>query len=234
MGANASTAVPLYASGQVLDAARLNLTNAGVPVFSGTATRDAAFGGSGEKVLAEGQLCYLEDTNAVQFYDGAAFQSISKGILQVVSTSKTDTFTTTAGVGSPVLVTGLTATITPQSTTSKIYVVANVSVGMDTTENQVFLFLYRGGSPIIQGDTIGSRTRVTAQATVGGPTFQEMVTMTFLDSPSSIASLTYQVYISKNIGPGNGTATVNRSFTNSNAASEAASTSTITVFEVSA
>ena len=77
MGANASTAVPLYASGQVLDAARLNLTNAGIPVFSGTATRDAAFGGSGEKVLAEGQLCYLEDTNAVQYYDSAAWQAVS-------------------------------------------------------------------------------------------------------------------------------------------------------------
>ena len=77
MGANASTAVPLYASGQVLDAARLNLTNAGIPVFSGTATRDAAFGGSGEKVLAEGQFAYLEDTNALQYYDGAAFQPVS-------------------------------------------------------------------------------------------------------------------------------------------------------------
>ena len=76
MGANASTAVPLYASGQVLDAARLNLTNSGIPVFSGTATRDAAFGGSGEKVLAEGQFAYLEDTNAVQYYDGASFQSV--------------------------------------------------------------------------------------------------------------------------------------------------------------
>lgn len=89
MGANASTAVPLYASGQVLDAARLNLTNAGIPVFSGTATRDAAFGGSGEKVLAEGQLCYLEDTNAVQFYDGAAFQAVgaSSGLTLVSTTT---------------------------------------------------------------------------------------------------------------------------------------------------
>ena len=76
MGANASTAVPLYASGQVLDAARLNLTNAGVPVFSGTATRDAAFGGSGEKVLAEGQLCYLEDSNSVLYYDSSAWQAV--------------------------------------------------------------------------------------------------------------------------------------------------------------
>jgi hypothetical protein len=76
MGANASTAVPVYASGEVLDAARLNLTNAGIPVFGGTATRDAAFGGTGEKTLAEGQFAYLEDSNTTQYYDGAAWQSV--------------------------------------------------------------------------------------------------------------------------------------------------------------
>jgi hypothetical protein len=76
MGANAGTAVPVYASGEVLDAARLNLTNCGVPVFAGTATRDAAFGGSGEKTLAEGQLAYLEDANVVQYYDGAAWATV--------------------------------------------------------------------------------------------------------------------------------------------------------------
>ena len=103
MGANASTAVPLYASGQVLDAARLNLTNAGVPVFSGTATRDAAFGGSGEKVLAEGQLCYLEDANVVQYYDGVSFATVgpatvtAPGLVLISST----TFTTATSVSLP-------------------------------------------------------------------------------------------------------------------------------------
>lgn len=76
MGANASTAVPVYASGEVLDAARLNLTNAGIPVFGGTATRDAAFGGTGEKTLAEGQFCYLEDSDTTQFYSGSSWQSV--------------------------------------------------------------------------------------------------------------------------------------------------------------
>ena len=92
MGANAGTAVPVYASGQVLDAARLNLTNCGVPVFAGTANRDAAFGGSGEKTLAEGQLAYLEDANVVQYYDGAAWatvgpQTLSSGLNYVTGAS---------------------------------------------------------------------------------------------------------------------------------------------------
>jgi hypothetical protein len=48
----------------------------GVPVFATTVTRDAGFGGAGEKVLAEGQLCYLSSTNVVQYYDGAAWATV--------------------------------------------------------------------------------------------------------------------------------------------------------------
>jgi hypothetical protein len=89
MGANATTTVPVYASGEVLTAADLNITNSGIPVFSGTATRDAAFGGTGEKTLAEGQFAFLEDSNSTQFYDGAAWQSVgvSPGMVLVGSAS---------------------------------------------------------------------------------------------------------------------------------------------------
>jgi hypothetical protein len=40
-------------------------------VFATTITRDAAFGGTGEKVLAEGQFAYIEATDELQYYDGA-------------------------------------------------------------------------------------------------------------------------------------------------------------------
>jgi hypothetical protein len=50
--------------------------NTGVPVFADTTARDAAFGGTGEKVLAEGQLCYFEDTNKVQYYDGSSWANL--------------------------------------------------------------------------------------------------------------------------------------------------------------
>jgi len=60
----------------VLTAAQQNISAAtGVPVFSTTVTRDAAFGGS-NKVLAEGQLCYLESTDVVQYYTGAAWATV--------------------------------------------------------------------------------------------------------------------------------------------------------------
>jgi hypothetical protein len=76
MGANAQTSVPLFVANQVLTASQQNLSAAtGVPVFATTVTRDAAFGGS-NKVLAEGQLCYLEDSNIVQYYTGAAWATV--------------------------------------------------------------------------------------------------------------------------------------------------------------
>jgi hypothetical protein len=87
MGANAQTKVPTFAPAEVLTAANTNLLSNGIGVFSGTATRDAAFGGSGEKVLAEGQFAFLEDSNSTQFYDGAAWQSVAGGGMTLLSTT---------------------------------------------------------------------------------------------------------------------------------------------------
>ena len=84
MGANAQTEVPAFTSGQVLTAAEMTQINTGIPVFATTVTRDAAFGGTGEKVLAEGQYAYIEATNATQFYDGAAWQTVNASGLVVV------------------------------------------------------------------------------------------------------------------------------------------------------
>ncbi len=77
MGANAQTTVPTFTAAQVLTADQMNQSaRTGVPVFADSSARDAGFGGSGEKVLAEGQLCYLESTNVVQYYDGAAWATV--------------------------------------------------------------------------------------------------------------------------------------------------------------
>jgi hypothetical protein len=89
MGANATTFVPAYVAGEILTAANLSVTNSGIPVFADSTARDAAFGGTGEKVLAEGQYAYLESTNATQFYDGAAWQAVgvSPGMVLVATAS---------------------------------------------------------------------------------------------------------------------------------------------------
>lgn len=74
---NEQTTVPLFVAAEVLTAADMNLSaGTGVPVFSNSTTRDAGFGGAGEKVLAEGQLCYLSDSNIVQYYSGSAWATV--------------------------------------------------------------------------------------------------------------------------------------------------------------
>ena len=87
MGANAQIEVPAFTAGQILTAAEMTQINTGIPVFATTTTRDAAFGGAGEKTLAEGQFAYIEATDTTQYYDGAAWQSVgvSPGMVLVKS-----------------------------------------------------------------------------------------------------------------------------------------------------
>jgi hypothetical protein len=73
MGANAQTTVPTFVASQVLTADQMNQSaRTGIPVFASTVTRDAGFGGTGEKTLAEGQLCYVEGTG-LQSYNGSSW-----------------------------------------------------------------------------------------------------------------------------------------------------------------
>jgi len=65
----------LFATGDVLTAAQVNtyLMQQTTMVFASSAARTTALSG----VIAEGMLSYLTDTNALQYYDGAAWQDVS-------------------------------------------------------------------------------------------------------------------------------------------------------------
>jgi len=82
---NTQTSVPAFTAGQVLTAAQMTEVNTGIPVFATTTTRDAAFGGTGEKTLAEGQFAYIEASNTTQYYDGSAWQTLVKSGLNFVT-----------------------------------------------------------------------------------------------------------------------------------------------------
>jgi len=91
MGANAQTTVPTFTAGQVLTADQQNQSaRTGVPVFADTTARDAAFGGTGEKTLAEGQLCYVENLTGdaqIQYYDGSTWNSLGAAGLTLISST---------------------------------------------------------------------------------------------------------------------------------------------------
>jgi hypothetical protein len=144
MGANAQITVPTFTAAQILTADQQNQSaRTGVPVFATTVTRDAAFGGA-NKALAEGQLCYLESTNVVQYYDGAAWATVGPSALTTStatvataqSTSSTS-YTDLATAGPAVtLTTGtqvLVFTNTEVSTAAGRYVFADFAISGATT-----------------------------------------------------------------------------------------------------
>jgi hypothetical protein len=169
-------------------------------------------------------------------YDGTDWKNVGINaalgagkILQVVSTIKDDTFTTTSTTFQTV--TGLTAAITPTFTSSKIYVVVAISVGNTASSNATHVRLSRGATPISLGASAGSRTPISGQSYIrDGAVEMGNVAISFLDSPNTTSSTTYSVELrSNNSGQ---IATVNRSATDSDAASTGRSASNIILMEV--
>jgi len=129
--ANEQTSVPLYAASEILTAANMNISaGTGVPVFATTVTRDAAFGGANEKVLAEGQLCYLSSTNVVQYYSGTTWASVASNVVvqQVnTQTGAVATGTTIMPFDDTIPQSGegtqfMTLAVTPTSATNNLFI----------------------------------------------------------------------------------------------------------------
>lgn len=109
-------------------------------------------------------------------------------VLQVVSTTKSDVFTTTSGTY--VDVTGLSTTITPSSSSSKILVIANLSYSASSGRDGNFQTLR--GSTVIPTGVTGS--------VLNGSYVNTMFSLaqSYLDSPATTSATTYkiQVYVS--------------------------------------
>ena len=131
-------------------------------------------------------------TGALPAIDGSALTGISGGkILQVVQTTKTDTFSTTTAIPSFTTVTGVSATITPSATSSKILVMVNGGFGNGSTNYAIAVNLLRDSTSIYQGDARGSSTRASAFAIAGGAGGCEQYAINYLDSPSTTSATTY-------------------------------------------
>jgi len=151
-------------------------------------------------------------------------------ILQVVSTTKTDTFSASISA-TWTDVTGLNASITPTSAESKVLVTVHCPlVSNNTNGGQSFLRVTRDGTALGLGDAAGSRTQsgfgyiVGSSGRDGGTSFQ------FLDSPASTSALDYQV----EAWSLQYTVYVNRYQPDSNANTYPRMSATITLMEVSA
>jgi len=228
MGLNAQTSVPVFTSGQILTAQQQTEINTGIPVFATTVTRDAAFGGTGEKTLAEGQFAYIEASNQTQFYDGSVWTAFASKIVQVVTANKTNAFTTTSATFTDI--TGLSVSITPTSATNTILVLSSLMVGNDPANTSAFIRLMRGATAIDVGDAAGSRIQATNDLTAYNGDKQAIGNIMFIDSPATTTATTYKLQVAS---PGSTTVAINASSNDTNSAGRSRTVSSITVIEIS-
>jgi hypothetical protein len=196
MGANAQTTVPTFTAAQVLTADQMNQSaRTGVPVFADATARDAGFGGSGEKTLAEGQLCYLESTNVVQYYDGAAWATVGPATASPLVYITQGTFSAVASVSMPAGT--FTSTykhykvildVNSTSTGQNLGIRVNVAGTPQTGSNYFGGFAVTNNSGTVSG--FGSNASSSAVAlAIHGTTFARLELTVF--SPTDAATRTY-------------------------------------------
>ena len=189
-----------FATGDVLTAATANgyLASQVVMVFASAAARTSAIASP-----QEGMISYLKDTNSTEYYSGTAWAAIGGGgggggkVLQVVQgTLNTDTSTTSVTY----VDSGLTVSITPSASTSKIMVVAMLqsAYSLDTGggTNCMADFNMLRGSTQLQYTVIG--TNNLSFSNNYKPIHQ--VSFSYLDSPATTSSTTYKVQMKRNSG----------------------------------
>lgn len=194
--------------------------------------------GGGDIFTAAGDIAEFvcEDTTAsnqiwrcIVYTRASGLPVIRSGIVQIVQTVKTDTFTTSSNTF--VDVTGLSVTITPTSTSSKILVTANLSLGSNSAGSGApQVLLLRGSTGLRLGDVAGSRTQVSSGASVFASNTIAGCDITYLDSPASTSAQTYKIQLRDGIGASSAQY-INQSHTDTNSASFGRAASSIIVQE---
>ena len=133
----------------------------------------------------------IDSTNGITFPNSS--NQVSAGvILQVVSATFSNAFSTTS---TTLQLSNVSLSITPKFATSKILVMAACAIYIgENGQGQVYYYgrcsLARGSTQLIEG-RMNINTGSTA-ITDGGVTLP----ITYLDSPATASSVTYNIYIS--------------------------------------
>jgi hypothetical protein len=238
VAADAGATVIMNAAGATTITVNTSLFSAGDTVFiqnigagistitAGTATVNTASSLALEQ-YESGNLYFTAASAAIfSKADGAAAGGGGK-VLQVVSTIKTDTFTTNSTSFTDI--TGVSVSITPSAATSKVLVMVTLGDVEQPNDSAYGFRFMRDSTAIAVGDAAGSRL----QATFAGVTSAGRggaLGFTFLDSPATTSATTYKIQGYS----GGSTIKINRTDIDTDSTSFARSASTITVMEIGA
>ena len=151
--------------------------------------------------------------------------------LQVVSTHKSDTFTHSTTTFTDI--TGMSATITPSSSSSKILIIVDIKMAGQVNATSAQCLLLRGSTVINLGDAAGSRTRSMGQSYYDAQTYHMAQTGgIFLDSPNTTSATTYKLQ-TKSESSGS-VVYVNRTQGDRDGSEDSRGTSNIVLMEVAA
>ena len=148
--------------------------------------------GSGNVYIPSGSLNLTSGT-AIYNSSGRPMVNQTGGVLQVISTAKTDVFSSTSTTY--VAITGLSVTITPSSTSSKILIMCSLNGGSSPSNILVAIRLMQNSTAINLGNSAASYT----QATIGGlrsvydTNGGFNTTINYLDSPATTSAVTYSI-----------------------------------------
>ena len=176
-------------------------------------------------------------TNRIVPRDGIPSGASGGGIVQVVFVEKSDTESLTS-TSTPQLIPGLSATITPTRSDSKILVQVVFHASINGSYGGHHIVLRRGSTNICIGDAAGSRIR--GSLALQTATFWDdnssssysmgQASLNFLDSPATTSATTYGLY---HADDASNALYVNRGRTDSDNANYIRVVSTITLMEVS-
>ena len=141
-------------------------------------------------------MTMILDGSAGVTFPNSTVQASAGQVLQVVSATKTDTFSTTSTSFTDI--TGLSVSITPKFSTSKILVIFNTYTSANQNSSSAAIRLLRNSTAIDVGDAASTRPQasgifytgdvsVSVQASIG------VVSNNFLDSPATTSATTYKL-----------------------------------------
>jgi hypothetical protein len=153
-------------------------------------------------------------------------------VLQVVSATKTDT--QVSSTSTFVDITGLSLSITPSSSSNKIFLVCNINI--DGTSRYFGLKFVRGSTDIGIGDADGSRTRLTVSSMRNQSATNDNYVMhnssaSFLDSPNTTSATTYKIQAGKHYDTAS-SLYINRPEIDDNSSYVTRGISTLTAYEI--
>jgi len=131
--------------------------------------------------------------NEIVEANAGAGVAIPGHVIQVVQSNYTTLVTNSTQ--NATIASGVKQSITPKSTSSKILIMCDVSVGKNSSNSYGELLIYKDGSSLIQMENSILYTGTTDQN-------YNRVPITYLDSPSTTSSVEYEIYFKKEAASG--------------------------------